>query len=198
MYAYQSLIQPFYTESGISERCWLAPVRWFAPNGIAIPTEPFTNPGDRVRILTDHAFADEEYGFVAMHLAPGKNAYSMRTIGGRETQKFEHTLNVFFPGSYATLHEMLSMAINEPWIGMVRDSICTGKMIYQLGNRTTYMWLQADWETGTSDEGEKGYNCQFKWIGPSAYIYQGSSPAELPGNPDFDPAHFLLTDFKTI
>jgi hypothetical protein len=73
-YAYTSLLSPFYTTSGIAERVYLAPVRWFANNGIAIPQEPFTVPGDRVRILTDHAFAEEDYGFVQMQLAPEKNA----------------------------------------------------------------------------------------------------------------------------
>lgn len=197
MYAYQSILQPHYSTSGIAERAFLAPVRWFAANGIAIPTEPYEVAGDRVRIRTDHAFASEAYGFVAMQLAPEKNAYRMRTIGGRETQKFEHTLQIFFAGSTAALHEALSMMLNEPFIALVRDSTCLGKMYYQLGNRHTYLWLQADWESGTSREGDKGYNTTWRWVGPSPYIYQGT-PTTLPEDPDFDPAHFLFTDFKTI
>jgi len=198
MYAYQSQLQPHYSSSGIGERCWLAPVRWFAqPYGIPVPVPPFTGPGDSVRILTDHQWAHPDFGFVAMQLAPEKNMLSMRSIGGRETQKFEHTLNVFFAGSTAVLHETLSQMINEPFIALARDSTCEGKMIYQLGNRKSWLWLQADWESGTSAEGDKGYNCRFRWIGPSAYIFQGT-PVTLPEDPHFDPAHFLFTDFKTI
>ena len=196
-YSYSSLLSPHYTQPGISERVYLAPVRWFATNGIAVPTPPFDEPGKMVTIRQDHAFAHIDYGFIQVQLPPERNAYEAKSVGGRETQKLEHTVNVFFPGTYSLLHETLMQMLNEPFIILLRDSTCEGKMYYQLGDPVDYAWLQADWETGTTRDGVKGYNCRFTWTAPSLLIYQGAY-AVIEGDPDFDPANFLCTDFKTI
>lgn len=196
-YLYQTLLDTLYPYSGIAEKIYLAPVRWFATNGIAVPTPPFDEPGKEVTIRMNHSFAATEYGFVQMQLPPDKNAYEARPVGQRETQKLEHSVNVFFAGTHSILHETLKNMLNEPFIVLVRDSTCEGKMFYQLGNPVDYAWLQPEWSTGTSAEGVKGYNCRFSWISESVLIYQGE-PAVIEGDPHFDPSNFLFTDFKTI
>jgi hypothetical protein len=197
MYAYQSLTNFFNTGSGLAEEVYLAPVRWFAPGGIAIPAAPFSNPGDLVKVRANHAFADADYGFVKMMLAPDKNAYEGRTVGDRETQKIEHSLNVFFPGSHSVLHEQLMQMLNEPFIALHKDANCDAGMYYQLGDDKNHCWLKTTWSTGTTADGNKGYNCTFTWISHSLLIYVGDVNS-LPGNPDFLPQDFLAADFKTI
>lgn len=196
-YTYQSLVAPAYTESGIAERLYLAPVRWFATNGIAVPAPPFDEPGKKVLVQMNHQFANIDYGFLQIQLAPEKNLIEARTVGQRETQKREWNINAFFAGSYSRLHEAMLYMLNEPFIILARDSTCEGKMFYQLGDPVDYCWLQDDFTTGTSADGVKGYNCRFSWVAPSLYLYQGA-PAIIAGDPHFDPANFLFTDFKTV
>lgn len=196
-YAYQSLLTTLYPYSGIAEKIYIAPKRWFAPNGIAVPAPPYDVPGKEVLIRMNHVFAHEDYGFLQMQLPPDKNAYEARPVGQRETLKLEHTVNFFLAGTHSILHETLKNMLNEPFIVLVRDSTCEGKMFYQLGNPVDYAWLQPEWTTGTTAEGVKGYNCRFGWVSESIYIYQGM-PQVIAGDPDFDPANFLFTDFKTI
>jgi hypothetical protein len=196
-YPYQSLPNFFNTGSGLADEVYLAPVRWFQAGGIAIPTPPFTNPGDKVKVLGSHAFAELEYGFVKMRLAPDKNAYEARTVGDRETQKFEHNLNIFFPGSHSLLHEQLMEMLNEPFIALHKDANCDADMYYQLGDDKNHCWLKANWNSGTTADGTKGYTCTLTWVSPSLLIYIGSF-TPLPGTPDFAPEDFLAGDFKTI
>ena len=171
-YTYGHLTNPTNTQSGIGEMALIAPVSWFAANGIKSPGTG-TDPGDEVVILEDHVFLANK-GFVKYMLAPEKNSYTAETSGAKMFAKFQNTVNIFIPGSYDEVHEALKHLKDEPLIVLVRDSDCGANLWYQVGNSCVYAWLQASLATGTTAEGEKGYTVTITNHAKSVILYQGA------------------------
>ncbi len=156
-YAFKNLKTFKNTQSGISDYVLIAPVYDFEDNGIKCPVAPFTNPGDEVRIKTAHVFKEDK-GFIKFALAPEKNQLDAKTIGDTGFQKLDFECKVFIPGSYAEVHEAVKNLINQPLIAMVKDSDCAAGIHYQLGCDCVYAYFKADFSTGTTKDGVKGYS----------------------------------------
>lgn len=151
-----NLKRPKNVGSGVAERVFIAPVSFFAPEGIKTPTPPFTDPGDSVIIAESHEFLEGK-GFIQIQLAPDKNQFSASTLGDKGFQKLGKELNVFIPGSYALLHEAVKQLLNVPLIVLQEDSNCGEKLIYQIGTECVPAYLTTDFSTGTTVDGVKGY-----------------------------------------
>ena len=172
MTGFQNLLAPKNIQSGIGDYIWVAPVSWFAPNGIKTPTPPFENPGDSVIITEDHEFLDGK-GFVKMQCAPRKNKLELKTIGDLGLNKFENQLEVFLPGSYIELHEQAKNLINIPLIVLCFDCDCPIEYMYNLGCDCVSCWMTLDFSTGYTHEGNKGYKGLIQTTSNSVYFYEG-------------------------
>lgn len=182
-YAYKNLVSPINTESGLAEHLLYAPVSDFATNGIKMPTAPFTNPGDEVKITSDHTFTDATNGgFIKLQLAPDKNSYTATPGGDKGFVKLTHTATAFIPGSYAEIHESIKHMLNTPAIVLVKDSNCAADMYYQIGNECNPAYINPTFETGTSADGTKGYNVTFEAKGGPVLIYKTATGPKIKAN----------------
>lgn len=171
MYAYQNLVTPRNTGSGIADYILIAPVSWFAVDGIKCPEAPFDNPGDEIKVRTQHEFIAGK-GFVKYALAPEKNSYDAKTIGDKGFNKFDIESSIFFPGSYAELHEAIKNWMNIPLIALEKDSNCGANFYYQLGCDCTFAYLSPEFTTGTTKDGTKGYVGKITWQNDFVQIFQ--------------------------
>ena len=177
-YLLKNLKNPGNTQSGIADFALIALVSDFEEGGIMVPTAPFANPGDEVRILTAHTFKADK-GFAKFQLAPEKNSLEGKTIGDLGFQKFDFELKIFVAGSYANVHEAMKNLINQPLIVLAKDSNCPANMHYQLGGDCVYAYLKGDFTTGTTKDGVKGYNCTVSYQGPYVQLYAAGIPTIL-------------------
>lgn len=178
-YAYAHLKQPKNTGSGVADYLLVAPVDWFAPDGIKCPVAPFTNPGDEITVKTAHVF-DAGKGFLRIALAPEKNQYNAKTIGDKGFQKFDHEYDVFIPGSYAEVHEFAKNIINTPLIALGKDAECSADMWYQLGCDCVFAYMTLDFSTGTTKDGVKGYQGKITYQSSSILLYKVTGgPVEM-------------------
>lgn len=176
-YSYAHLKTPKNTGSGVGDFILLAPVAWLTD--IKCPEAPFSAPGDEVTIKTPHVF-DTGKGFVRYALAPEKNQLNAKTIGDKGFQKFDQEYDIFVPGSYAELHEAMKNWLNTPLIALGKDADCSADMWYQLGCDCVYAYMSVDFSTGTTKDGQKGYNGKITYSGGSILIYKpGAAPVEL-------------------
>lgn len=167
-YAYKNLLILQNTGSGIAEQALIAPASWFAAGGIKSPA------GDGVRITTNHQFASVNYGFAAYQLAADKNSYDAKTVGERGSQKLQHELKIFIPGSYEQAHEAIKNLLNEELIALHKDVNCGAGIWYQFGCVDDYAFLKADFSTGTTKDGVKGYNAVVQFVSDSVLLYAGA------------------------
>jgi hypothetical protein len=173
-YTYANLKTPQNTGSGIGDFIYLAPVSHFVePDGIKCPAAPFTNPGDEVKILLDHEFVVGKK-FAKVILAPEKNQLTGKTIGDLGFQKLDIELKGFIPGSYAEVHEAVKNWINQPMIVLTKDSNCPANMYYQLGCDCVYAYVKADFSTGTTKDGVKGYEITITYQNGYIQLYAGA------------------------
>jgi hypothetical protein len=177
MYSFLNLIKPLNIFSGVADYVLLAPVDWFAEGGIKSPTPPFEDPGDEVCIWLDHEFKDDK-SFVQFSLAPEKNKLDATTIGDKGFNKLDQTLEVFIPGSYAEVHEAIKNLLNVPLIALAPDSNCGTNMHYQLGSSCVFAYLTADFSTGTTKDGIKGYAAKLNYAASYIQLYYGSLPIQ--------------------
>lgn len=171
-YVYSNLTSPVNTGSGISEYFLIAKASDFAVDGIQCPAAPFEGQprGESVQILTPHEFKAGR-GFAKVDLAPEKNSLDAKTIGDILFQKLDFELKVFIPGSYAEAHEAVANYINQKLIVLVKDSNCPANMWYQLGCDCTFAYLKADFSTGTTKDGVKGYSATISWQNAYVQLY---------------------------
>ncbi|HYC29547.1 MAG TPA: hypothetical protein VEB42_12030 [Chitinophagaceae bacterium] len=176
-YVYNHLKTPKNTGSGVADFVLLAPVADF--DEIKCPEAPFAAPGDEVTIKVPHVFKAGK-GFIRILLAPEKNQYGAATIGDKGFQKFDHTYDIFVPGSYAEVHEFAKNIINTPLIALGKDAECAADIWYQLGCDCVYAYLTMDFTTGTTREGVKGYAGKITYQSSSVLLYKvEGGPAEL-------------------
>lgn len=178
MQAYQHLKSPKNTGPGISEYMLVAPVTDFVD--IKCPVAPFDGQpiGESIQILQAHEFVAGR-GFVKIHFAPEKNQITGKTIGDLMFQKMDFELKGFIPGSYAEEHEQVANMINVPLIVLVKDSNCPAKIWYQFGCDCTGAYLKADFLTGTTKDGAKGYDISVSWQNPYVQFYSHVDGPEI-------------------
>lgn len=177
-FVYKSLPTWQNSTSGIADYVLLAPVSFFDVDGIKCPEAPFTNPGDEVKILTAHTFLSGK-GFIRVALAPEKNQLNAKTIGDKGFQKLDFELDIFVPGSYADVHELIKNLINTPLIAIVKDSNCGADILYQLGCDCVYAYASFDFSTGTNNQGVKGYNGKITYQNGYIQQYAAGAPTEI-------------------
>lgn len=170
-YAYQNLVTPQNTGSGVSDYVLVAPVSWFAVDGIKCPEAPFSAPGDEVTTKASFEFLAEK-GFIKYALAPEKNQLEAKTIGDKGFNKFDFVATIFVPGSYSEVHEAVKNFMNIPLIALLKDSNCGANFYYQLGCDCTFAYMSPSFSTGTTKDGVKGYNIEITWQNDFIQIHQ--------------------------
>ncbi len=178
--AYKNLKAPANTQSGVGEYVLIAQVSDFTDGGIQCPAAPFEGQaeGESVQILTPHEFVADR-GFAKVVLAPEKNSLDAKTIGDTLFQKLDFELKVFIPGSYAKVHEAIANFINTGLIVLIKDSNCPANMWYQLGCDCTAAYLKADFSTGTTKDGVKGYSATITWQNSYVQLYAHADGPEI-------------------
>lgn len=169
MQSFFNLNNPVNTGAGVAEKILLAHKNWFV--SIKSPGY-YEQPGDDVVIKDTHIFKPG-YGFISIALAPEKNSLDAKTIGDTLFQKLANELKVFIPGSYAELHEEIWQLMNQPLIVLIKDSNCPANMYYQLGTDCVAAYLAADFSTGTTKDGIKGYSATITNTSPKVFLYKG-------------------------
>jgi hypothetical protein len=159
------------TTAGVAETVLIAPVAWFAANGIKGPGL-WALPGDDVKIKESHVFLPDK-GFIEVFLAPEKNQLSAKSSGDTGFKKLDKELSLYFPGSYAQLHEWVGSMLNTPVIALIQDSNCVANMWYQIGNACNYAYLSADFSTDTTKGTAKGYNLTLTHTAKKIMLYEG-------------------------
>ena len=171
MYSFINLQNPLHTASGIAERVLIAPVDWFVSGGIKSPGV-WVDYGDEVTIKNNHVFKNGK-GFVTIFLAPEKNSYDAKTIGDTGFQKFANEVKMMVAGSYADLHEEIFNLVGKPVIVLVKDSDCPADMWYQVGTECVAARISADFSTGSTKDGLKGYQLTISNTAEKVYLYEG-------------------------
>lgn len=178
MYDYTSLKSHSNQGSGISDVLLFAPVSAFAASGIKEPTltaSPGTpTPGEEVTVVANHTFSSGE-GFIELLCAPFVNKMMANISGETGSKKFLPRVEVVVPGSYATLHEFVKNALNEPCILLAKEGNCDAGFYYQIGTSCNYAWMEsAEWDTGTTKDGRKGYKMTWEASASGILIYTGT------------------------
>jgi len=176
MYVYRNLPEPKNVLSGIGDYVLIAPVRDFTT--IKCPEAPFTNPGDEVTIRSPHVFKAGK-AFAKWFLAPEKNKLDAAASGDKGFQRFQQTLEIMIPGSWAVQHEAVKNIINVPLIVLAPDANCASGLWYQLGCDCQYAWATPSFGTGTTADGNKGYTIPITYNSESIQIYAAGEPAVL-------------------
>jgi hypothetical protein len=175
-YAYKNLRTYANAGSGIAEYALLAPKSWFDVGGLKYPVGPFgVTPGDEITITEPHVFLAGK-GFIYFTLAPQKNQMDGSTVGDFGFNKQNYQVKLFVPGSTAQLHETMKNLMNTPLVGIFKDANCDANLYYQLGSDCVSGYLTADFSTGTTKDGVKGYNATFNYEG-GLLIYGAGEPA---------------------
>jgi hypothetical protein len=160
-YAYKNLKSHQNQSSGLAEQILIAPMSWITEP--AVPTAPFTNPGDEVTVKTAHTFAATK-GFTKHQLAPQKAKLDIKTKGELGANGHSQELEVFIPGSYAQAHEQMKKWMNTPLMAMIKDANPGSKMYYQLGyDENLAAWLVPDFMTATTKDGIKGFTVKITY-----------------------------------
>jgi hypothetical protein len=181
-----NLNSPQNIGSGVADYLLFAPAEHFAEIAEIID--------DGVIIENDHAFKPDR-GFIHINLAPFKNEITAATIGDMGSQQQDQQLKVFIPGSYAELHETIKNMNNTALIALIKDSNCSADLWYQFGNSCRFAYISANFSTGTTRDGVKGYDVLVKFINPHIQIYEGYVDLQFDDGSEYN-AFFLAA--KTV
>ncbi len=176
MYPYKNLKTPKNVPSGLAEFVLIAPLAWIT--ALSVPVAPFTNAGDEITITTAHTFATGK-GFTKHQLAPQKNKLDIKSRGEIGLNGQSQDLEVFIPGSYVEAHEQVKNLKNTPLIVLAKDANSDADLWHQLGTDTVSAWLQADFTTGTTKDGVKGYAAKIIFDGSPLFYNTGAEPVVI-------------------
>lgn len=169
--AYKHRIKSTNTGMGVSDLVYFAPIDYFTT--IQKPTLPLTPEvpelADLVSINTAHTF-EAGKGFIKAMSAPYKNQMTGASIGEVGSRKFDLNFEAFLAGSDAELHGMIAQLNNQPVILLVPDD-CGSGFAYQIGSECNPAYLSAEWATGTTKDGQKGYKLTFNTPAKAIQIY---------------------------
>lgn len=165
--------------SGIAAQLLIAPMTWFVPNtGIKSPVAPFATAGDQITIKEAHEFIDGK-GFIYFALARGKNQLDVPIVGDPGFTKQNQEATVFIPGNTPDLHAIYQTLMNVPSIALVKDSNCKADLWMQLGCDCEGAFLGGPFNTGTTQDGVKGFNAKVVYDGAVQFYQPGTSPLVL-------------------
>lgn len=170
---FKNLLNPVNIQSGIGEILLIAPVSYFKGGGIKSPKPPFLFDGAEVVIFEDHEFLEGKK-WVEIIFAPEKNKLEANAIGDKGFMKFDQSITGMIPGSYSLQHEQIKNWLNVPLIALVRDSNCPANMYYQIGSECVPAYMTATFGTGTTAEGNKGYEVKISSTNGYVQIYAGA------------------------
>ena len=177
---FSNLTSPQNIKPGISTIVYVAPLAWFT--SVAQPEPPFDAPGEEVLITGNHTFKSGK-GFLRFLLAPQKNKLDAKMQGELGLNSFAETAEIFLPGSYAVAFETVKNLLNIPLIALIKDCDCPDEWHYNLGCDCVSCWLTADFSTGTTKDGVKGFAAVLHTTGSAVLFYNGAItllPAEDP------------------
>lgn len=112
-------------------------------------------------------------GFMKWVLAPDKNSYGFTGQGDKGFTQLMHEGKAFVPGSYADLHGIAAAMLNQPIVALMKDSECSDGIYYQIGNTCFPGRLSAEFMTGTTKDGAKGYAFSPTSTFKRPLLYQG-------------------------
>ncbi|MFC4261907.1 hypothetical protein ACFOWM_03390 [Ferruginibacter yonginensis] len=142
--------------TGLGDVIFLAPLDHFTT--VKKPEPPFDTPGASVIIADTHEFMEGKH-FYQFATAPEKNKLEAKTAGDKGSQYLDVMMEAILPGTYAEQHEFIKNIINKPCIALVYDADCAGHLRYQVGTECNPAYVMADFSTGTTKDGIKGYTC---------------------------------------
>lgn len=172
--SYAHLKTPQNQGSGLSDTFLFAPVSYFEEEGIKCPDPAATTLETQTVISTDHVFKTG-MGFIEVICKPQKNNLAAATTGEAGSLRFNPTLTVNIPGSYAKLHGTMKTLINEPLIVLVKDPNCSSEQYYQLGCDCIFAYAtSSNFATGTLSDGSKGYDLTISAPAEAIMTYTGA------------------------
>ena len=68
--------------------------------------------------------------------------------------------------------------LNKPLIALSKDADCAADLYYQLGCDCVFAYLTADFSTGTTKDGVKGYSAKISYAG-GILLYDAGAPVIL-------------------
>ena len=139
---------------------------------------PFVAQGDSLKIKTAHEFLTDK-GFIYFSLAPEKNKLDIKAAGDTGFVKQNIEVDIFIPGSYVEAHEQVKNLLNVKLIAMVKDANCEENLLYHLGCDCQAAYLTADFSTGTTKDGNKGYAGKLTYAGGILFYDEAAGAPEL-------------------
>lgn len=132
-------------------------------------------PAGDVEITLAHVFASG-LGFMKLMCSPSKNKLGATLQGEPGSLNLQQKLNIFVPGSKKELHKLIKLVKNDSLIVLVKDADCDVNQYYQLGCDCNFAYFIGEngWESGTTKDGQKGYNLTIEYPSSAIQIYSGA------------------------
>lgn len=153
---------------GIRKTIWIAEIDWFVDGtGLATPGAT-TNPGDSLRITTNHTFK-EGFGFIPFHSTLGTGQLTGEMVGDKESRTNKPTLVGKHPGLTAEIVEFFQTRKSGDYIVLVQT--LAGEVI-QLGEMGLECEIMYSFDSGTVESGYQGVTATIENYG-KLYFYEG-------------------------
>lgn len=152
---------------GLRKNIWIAEVDWFEDAGLQVPGAA-TNPGDSLRITTDHVFKTD-YGFIPFHTTLGTTQLTGEMVGDKESRTNKPTLVGKHPGLTAEIVEFFQTRKSGDYIVLVQT--LEGEVI-QLGEDGLECEIMFSFDSGTVESGYQGVTATIENYG-KLYFYEG-------------------------
>jgi len=152
---------------GLRKNIYFAERDWFTT--LAVPVAPFTNPGDSLRISTDHVF-EATKGFIGMHTTLATAELVAEMVGERESRTNNPSITAQHPGLTAEVIEFLQQMKSGDWIVLIET--LAGEFI-QLGEDGLECEVMYSFGSGKVDGGYQGVTATVSNFG-KPYFYEGA------------------------
>ena len=144
---------------GYKPSVWFAPVAsidtWARP--IAVPVVP----GDKVKVVTAHTFADGE-GAYKWDAKPNSVKITGSSVGDEGAQQVQWVAETIILGDNPAVQEIIQDAMNDDGVVFLKDSDCLDNDTYiQMGDDCTPVTVSCDFDSFTTAEGQKAYTVRF-------------------------------------
>lgn len=166
--AYQTLKKNKVRDNapGLRKNIYFAERDWFET--LQKPAAPFANPGDSLKITTDHVFETGK-GWIGMHTTLATAELVAEMVGERESRTNNPSLTAQHPGLTAEIIEFLQQMKSGDWIVIVET--LAGEFI-QIGEDGLECEVMYSFGSGRVDGGYQGVTATISNFG-KPYFYEG-------------------------
>lgn len=156
--------------AGITSRVLVAPLLWFALNGVQKTIDPPVNPGDSVTIAGDHLFK-AGFGFVECYATQDSSEPKISTIGDIDGYGGKVEFEFFHPGIKKEAGEFARWIRNTPCIVLTQTQ--DGKWL-QWGTEGLGMSIPSDFSLAKLSGGRRGYTYKVTGYQAGLLYYEGA------------------------